>query len=148
MSRKNSFFADQRGAVSFEMVIVFAFLMFFLLLPLADLTIAGLKFMSAYQALRDMGQRTQFDPPGDVTDPSSIASWTSSLPSKVDGYKVTAAVYCGTSIPGAPAPCAKDPPGTTVPKYYTFTATFTLSPMVLGSVLCGTCKVNYSQPFQ
>jgi hypothetical protein len=143
---KNSFIADQRGAVSFEMLFVFAFLMFSLLLPLADLAIAGFKFISAHQALRDMGQLTQFSPPSDVTSSSSIASWTSLLPSTVDGYPVTATVYCGN--PGAPAPCASDPVGTTVAKYYTFTATFTLSPIVLGSVLCSACTVKYSQPFQ
>lgn len=143
MSHKDSFIADQRGAAALEMPLVYLLLLFSLLLPLADLAIAGFKFMAAHQALRDMGQRTQFSPPADVTSSTSIASWQSSLPSNVDGYSVSAQVYCGN--PGALAPCAS---GTTVPKYYTFTTSFTLAPMVLGKVLCSTCTVNYSQPFQ
>jgi hypothetical protein len=146
VSHKDSFFADQRGAVSFEMLIVFAFLMFGLLLPLTDLAIAGFKFMSAYQALRDMGQRTQFSPPDDVTTSAGITAWRALLPATVDGYSVSANVYCGN--PGTQAPCAPDSPGVTSPKYYTFTTSFTLSPMVLASVLCSTCQVTYSQPFQ
>src|SRR6266478_1147551 len=125
--------SDQRGAVALEMPIVWLFMMMSLLLPLADLAIAGFKFISAHQALRDMGQRTQYSPP-DATDPSSITTWKSSLPTTVDGYTVSAKVYCGD--PGTEAPCA----GTTWPKYYTFETSFTLSPMVLPvSVLCRTC---------
>jgi len=135
--------SDQRGAVAFEILSVYAFMLFSLLLPLADLGIAGFKFISAYQALRDMGQRTQFSPPGDVTSSASITAWQTSLPKTVDGYSVSAQVYCGN--PGTLAPCAS---GATLPKYYTFTASFTLSPMVLASVLCSTCTVNYSHPFQ
>ena len=138
---KDSFMADQRGAVAFETLIVYLFMVTSLLLPLADLAIAGFRFISAHQALRDVGQRTQYSPP-DATDLGSITNWKSSLPTTVDGYTVSAKVYCGD--PGTEAPCA----GTTWPKYYTFTTSFTLSPMVLGSVLCSTCTVNYSERFQ
>jgi hypothetical protein len=141
VSHRDSFIANQRGAVAFEMPIVWLFLMLSLLLPLADLAIAGFKFVSAHQALRDMGQRTQFSAPGDITSSTSITAWQSSLPKTVDGYSVSAKVYCGN--PGTLAPCAS---GATSAKYYTFTATFTLSPMVLP--LCSTCTVNYSLPFQ
>jgi hypothetical protein len=148
VSRRKSFIEDQRGAAALEMPFVWAFLVVFLLLPLADLTIAGIRFISAYQALRDMGQLTQYrPPPSDVTSSSSITSWTSSLQTAyptVDGYTVSAQVYCGD--PGTLAPCAST---TTLPKYYTFTTSFTLSPMVFPqSVLCSTCTVSYSQRFQ
>jgi hypothetical protein len=133
--------SDQRGAVAFETVIVYLFMVIFLLLPLADVAIAGLKFNSAYQALRDMGQLTQYSNL-DASDPASISTWQSSLPTTVDGYTVSATVKCGDA--GTAPPCA----GTTWPKYYIFSTTFTLSPMVLGSVLCSTCTVNYSQRFQ
>jgi hypothetical protein len=132
---------DQRGVVALEMPAVVFFLMISLLLPLADLAIAGFRFISAYQALRDMGQRTQYSTP-DATDLNSITTWKSSLPTTVDGHSVSVQVYCGD--PGTLAPCA----GATWPKYYTFQTSFTLSPMVLGSVLCSTCTVNYSQRFQ
>ena len=42
--------ADQRGAVALEMPIVFPFIMFSLLFPLADVAIAGFQFISAHQA--------------------------------------------------------------------------------------------------
>jgi hypothetical protein len=141
MKHRNLFIRDQRGAVALEMPAVVLFLMMFLLVPLADLTTAGFKFISAHQALRDMGQRTQYSNP-DATDAASIANWKSSIPTTVDGYPISAKIYCGD--PGTEAPCA----GTTWPKYYTFETSFTLSPMVLGSVLCSTCTVNYSQRFQ
>jgi hypothetical protein len=123
------------------------FMMISLLLPLADLAIAGFRFISAHEALRGMAQRTEYHRPDDVTSSASITAWKNSLPTTVDGYPVSAKVYCGN--PGTEAPCASDPPGTTSPKYYTFTTSFTLSPMVLPvSVLCRTCTVKYSQPFQ
>jgi hypothetical protein len=139
--RKESFIADQRGVVAFEMPFVTIVLIFSLLLPLADVAIAGFKFISAYQALRDMGQRTQYSTP-DATDANSISTWQSSLPTTVDGYTVSATIKCGDA--GTAPPCA----GTTFPKYYSFQTSFSLSPMVLGSVLCSTCTVNYLQRFQ
>jgi hypothetical protein len=142
-SRLRSLVADQRGAAAFEMLIIYLFLMFSLLLPLADMAIAGFRLISAYQALRDMGQRTQYSPPADVTNSSSITSWANSLPATISGYPITPNVYCGS--PGVLAPCASS---TTLPKYYTFTTTVTLTPMVLGSVLCSTCTISYSQRFQ
>ena len=81
MSHKNSFIADQRGAVAFEMPIVWLFLMMSLLLPLADVAIAGFQFISAWEALRDFGQSIQYDPPPDVTNASG---WTSSKLAKAD----------------------------------------------------------------
>ena len=136
---RNSFLADQRGAVALEMPAVVLFLMMILLVPLADLAIAGFKFISAHQALRDMGQRTQYSTP-DATDSGSITNWKSSLPTTVGGYPISAKIYCGD--PGTAAPCAG------WPKYYTFETSFTLSPMVLRSVFCSTCTIKYSQRFQ
>src|SRR6516164_2745055 len=76
VNHKESFISDQRGAVALEMPIVWLFMMLTLLLPLADLAIAGFKFISAHQALRDMGQRTQYSTP-DATDSGSITNWKS-----------------------------------------------------------------------
>jgi hypothetical protein len=140
-SGKASLIADERGAIAFETIIVYAFMCFSLLLPLADVAVAGLKYNAAYQALRDMGQRTQYSSL-DTTDSSSISTWQSSLPTTVDGYTISAAIKCGDA--GTAAPCT----GTTFPKYFTFQTTFSLSPMVLSSVLCSTCTVSYSQRFQ
>ncbi|MFB6464485.1 hypothetical protein [Bradyrhizobium tunisiense] len=141
MGRKISFIQDQGGAVSFELPIVLLLMLITILFPLADVAIAGFKYLSAHQALRDMGQFTQYKPPSDVTSSSAVNDWKSSLPSTVGGYSITAEVYCD----GAPAPCAS---GATLPKYYTFTTSFSLSPMVLSSMLCSTCTVKYSERFQ
>jgi hypothetical protein len=143
VTHKDCFIADQRGAVSFEMLIVFSFLLLFLLLPLADVAVAGFKYISAYQALRDMGQRTQYSTL-DVTDPQSISAWQSSFATtRVSGYTISATIKCGAA-PGTDPPCA----ATTFPKYYYFQTSFSLSPMVLGSVLCSSCRVDYSERFQ
>jgi len=56
VSRKRSFMADQRGAVALEMPIVYLFLIVSLLLPLADVGIAGFQYISAWQALRAFGE--------------------------------------------------------------------------------------------
>ena len=72
---KDSFIADQRGAVAFEMLIVWLFMMMSLLLPLADVAVAGFQFISAWEALRAFGQYIQYHPPPDVTNTSG---WTSS----------------------------------------------------------------------
>ncbi|QDW36937.1 hypothetical protein FFI89_007160 [Bradyrhizobium sp. KBS0727] len=143
-SGRRSFIDDQRGAAAFEMAIVYGFLMFSLLLPLADLAIAGFRFISAHQALRDMGQRTQYSPPADVTNASVIATWKSALPTAISGYTITPQVYCGS--PGTVAPCSSG--AASIMKYYIFTTSFTLTPMVLGSLLCSTCTISYTQRFQ
>ncbi|WP_192735889.1 hypothetical protein [Bradyrhizobium sp. OAE829] len=143
MSRKDSFIADQRGAASLEMLIVYPILVLGLLLPLADVAIAGFRFIAAHQALRDMGQRTQYSAP-DATDSNSISTWQNLYgTTTISGYTVSATVKCGDAG-NAQLPCAS----TDFPKYLSFQTSFTLSPMVLGSVLCSTCTVNYSQRFQ
>jgi Flp pilus assembly protein TadG len=147
ISCTKSFIANERGSAALETSIVILFLVSALLFPLVDLATAGFQFISAHQALRDMALRTQFSRPRDVTDAAIISSWKSSLPTTVAGYSVSVNIYCGN--PGTVAPCAPDPlSGPPSPKYYTFTTSFTLSPMALKSVLCSTCTVNYSQPFQ
>ena len=52
-----------------------------LLLPLADVAVAGFQFISAWEALRAFGQSIQYDPPPDVTNASG---WTSSKLAKAD----------------------------------------------------------------
>src|SRR3954447_25108486 len=84
-SRKGSFTADPRGAVAFEMVFVFAVLMFSLLLPLADVAVAGFQYISAWEALRAFGQYIQYNNPPDPTAPGS---WASGLHTTVGGYTI------------------------------------------------------------
>src|SRR4051812_18063523 len=72
--------SDQRGAVALEMPIVWLFLTMSLLLPLADLAIAGFKFVSAWEALRGFGQSIQYDKP----DFTNASGWMSSKIAKAD----------------------------------------------------------------
>ena len=143
------FIADQRGAVAFETLIVYLFMVTGLLLPLADVAIAGFQFISAWEALRAFGQYVQYHPPPDVTNPS----WTSTLPTTVAGYPINnVQVLCGDTSAGA----ACTSTNVTLPtKYYSYTTTVTLAPMVLRSVLCTSGNANpcsftlpYSERFQ
>ena len=127
MSRKETFLADQRGAVSFEMPIVFLFLMMSFLLPLADVAVAGFQYISALQALRSFGQSIQYSPP---TDLSNTSSWTATAVAKADTNHpiLNFELICGDAV------CSGANIAT--PRYYSYSTTVTLSPMVLTSVLC------------
>ena len=143
MSKKGSFIADQRGAVAFEMIIVYLFMCFSLLLPLADVAIAGFQYISAWGALRNFGQSIQFDPP---TDFANASGWKSSKLAKADSrFPIqNFQLVCGSSA------CSGT--NTASPRYYSYTTTVTISPMVLRSVLCtgGNCTFTlpYSERFQ
>jgi hypothetical protein len=143
MSHKVSFIADQRGAVALEMPAVYLFMMLGLLVPLADLAVAGFKYISAHEALRAFGQSIQYSQPPDVTNASA---WQTSALAKADSRFPIAGfqLVCGAST------CAA---GNTVsPKYYSYTTTVTLTPMVLRPVLCTNpaCSftLSYSERFQ
>jgi hypothetical protein len=139
---KESFMADQRGAVAFETLIVISFLIFFLLLPLADVAIAGFRFISAWEALRAFGQYVQLHPPPDVTNTSS---WM--LPTTVAGYPISnVQVLCGDTNAGAVCSSAN----VTLPtKYYSYTTTVTLAPMTpwLRPLLCNANPCSFTLPY-
>ena len=129
--------SDQRGAFAFEMPFVWLFLAMSLLLPLADVAAAGFRFISAWGALRNFGQSIQYDPPPDVTNASG---WTSSKLAKADPrFPIqNFQLVCGNSA------CSTT--NTASPKYYSYTTTVTLSPMVLRSVLC-TSSCSFTLPY-
>jgi hypothetical protein len=143
---KGSFLADQRGAVAFEMLIVYSFMMFSLLLPAADLANAAFRFISAWGALRSFGQYLQYHPPSDPANPS----WSPTLPTTVSGYAISApTLTCGD----AGAACG--PSNLVSPKYYSYSTTVTLAPLVLTPLLCTSGNANkcqftlsYSERFQ
>jgi len=143
MIHKDSFIADQRGAVAFETLIVYLFLVVSLLLPLADVAAAGFQFISAWEALRAFGQSIQYNTP-DFTNPSD---WSSKLPTTVAGYPISNLhLHCGGTACSAT--------NTAPPRYYSYQTPVTLSPMVLRQVLCGganpSCSFTlpYSERFQ
>ncbi len=147
------FVDDRRGAAAFELAIIYAFLMFSLLLPLADMAIAGFQYISAWQSLRAFGQYLQYNQPADVTNASS---WMSTAISKSDSsYPVSSIqLVCGNSNIACSTGNA-DSTDPDKPKYFVYTTTVTLSPMVLRSVLCTSSNANpcsynlpYSERFQ
>jgi hypothetical protein len=144
VSKKDSFIANQRGAVAFEMTFVYLFLVMSLLLPLADVAIAGFQYISARQALRAFGQYIQYNNP---PDPTSPGTWASGLQKTISGYTIgNIQLMCGD----ANTVCSSGNV-TSTPKYYTFSTTVTLAPMVLGWVLCPsscTYTLTYSERFQ
>jgi hypothetical protein len=134
---KDSFMADQRGAVAFETLIVYLFMVTSLLLPLADVAAAGFRYISAWGALRNFGQSIQYDPPPDVANASG---WTSSKLAKADPrFPIqNFQLVCGNSA------CSTT--NTASPRYYSYTTTVTISPMVLRSVLC-TSSCSFTLPY-
>jgi hypothetical protein len=129
---------------------VYLFMFLGLLVPLADVAVVGFKYVSAWQALRAFGQSIQYYPPPDVTnasgwkaDPKVVAGASANTRFPISNIQV----FCGAS------PCAA---GNIVsPKYYSYTTTVTLTPMVLRSVLCTSgggnpCSftLTYSERFQ
>ncbi|MCC8939904.1 hypothetical protein H8A99_26425 [Bradyrhizobium sp. Arg68] len=144
VSRKASFLRDQRGAVAFEMPFVYVFLIMVLLLPLADLAMAGFSFVSAWESLRAFGQSIQYDPPSDL---GNSATWKSTAIGKADSrYPISNfRLICGD----ADADCSGT--NTASPKYYSYSTSITLAPMVLTTLLCDpscTYTLSYSERFQ
>jgi hypothetical protein len=129
-----SLLSDQRGAVAFEMLIVWFFLMMSLLLPLADVAIAGFRFISAWGALRSFGQSIQYDKP----DFTNASGWTSSKLAKADPrFPIQQfRLVCGD----ANLDCSSS--NSASPQYYSYATTVTLSPMVLSAVLCTSSNAN------
>jgi hypothetical protein len=148
---RGSFIADRRGAVAFETIIVYLFIVTFLLLPLTDVAAAGFQFISAWGALRGFGQYVQYNTP---PDPTNTSSWTSALPTSVAGYPINnVRVLCGDT--GAGVACTSTNIATSPTRYYAYTTTVTVAPIVLRSVLCTSGNANpcsytlpYSERFQ
>jgi hypothetical protein len=137
-----SFLADQRGAIAFETLIVYLFMVTGLLLPLADVAAAGFQFISAWEALRGFGQYVQYHTP---PDPTSTSTWKSALPASVAGYPINnVQVLCGNT--GAGAACTSTNVATSPVKYFSYTTTVTVAPLVLRAVLCPT-SCTYTLPY-
>ena len=143
--RRRALLADQRGAVAFETLIVYLFIVTSLLLPLADVAAAGFQFISGWAALRGFGQYIQYNPP---PDPTNASSWIASLSTTtVSGYTMSnIKVVCGDTN----SVCASGNVASQ-PKYFSYTTTVTLSPILLTAVLCPTSctyTLPYSERFQ
>ena len=114
---------DRRGAVALETVLVWAFLMFALFLPLADVAIAGFQFLSAWGALGTFGQY--------VVQKSIDPSWQPTQ-TTVSGYAISKPQL---SCEDSNAVC-----------FYSYSTTVTLSPLLLTSLLCPS-SCTYPLPY-
>jgi Flp pilus assembly protein TadG len=127
--------SDSRGVAAVEFAML-GLVLIGLLLPISDLGIAALKYMTAYQNVRDMGAYAQYHT-GAIN--TATTPWTVTLPA-ISGYTGTVQVMCGTTS----TLCANT---ATVPKWFVFSTSFTVTPIFV-TALAGTYTVQYSERFQ
>jgi hypothetical protein len=138
VSHKVSFVSDQRGAIAFETMLVIIFMVTALLLPLADVGVAGLQYTQAWAALRNYGQCVQYN----NLDPTNVSGWTNPCPATFNGYTMSSfKVYCGDNSP--PVACSSS--NTALPMWFSYKTTFTLHPLLLTSLLCSSPNANPCQ---
>jgi Flp pilus assembly protein TadG len=149
--RRRGIAADERGAVAFETVIVYIFIVIALLLPMADIAVAAFQYLSASAALRSYATYLQSNRPPDPTDTTSdatsISTWKSNLRTSSAGYSIgNLQVLCGDA--GAGAACTST---NNIVQYYSYATSVTLTPIVLSALLCPTSctyTLQYTERFQ
>jgi Flp pilus assembly protein TadG len=155
--------ADRRGAAAFEFILIAPLLLFVLLLPIADVGVAALRYMQVRQAMRDLGALVQYpsNQPQDLTTVSSD-TWTT-LPATMGTFSVTIGsgfpagenqinitVSCGTppttGAAAGPACNAADMSNPSTPKYVWMGAIVKLNPMIIKTFTGG--NVGYTERLQ
>jgi hypothetical protein len=146
--------ANERGAVALEATIIFKLLALSLLLPLVDLSIVGIQFLSGWQTLSSFGEyaQTYAEDPNHSPDFSNLSGWTSKLRTSWNSNKVVSAlqVVCGDANPAVQC----SPGNTNPPRRLVYQTTVTLNFMWLGPLF--KCSNNtpcpktltQSEPFQ
>jgi Flp pilus assembly protein TadG len=129
--------SDRRGVSALEFAIVSSVLVG-LLLPISDLIIAFTQYISAYQAVRDLGAYAQYHTSAiDMT----TTPWTVPMPT-IAGHSITVQVMCGSTS----TPCSDT---TKSPKWFVFSTTFTLNPVFVTALAAGNpYTVTFSERFQ
>jgi hypothetical protein len=155
--------ANRRGAAAFEFVVIAAFLLFVLLLPIADVGVAALRYMQVNQAMRDLGALVQYpqnQPPNLTT--VSAATWTT-LPAAMGTFAVTfgtgfptvtnqinITISCGTppttGAAAGPACTSADLSNPSTPKYVWMGAVVKLNPIIIKTITGG--NVGYTERLQ
>jgi hypothetical protein len=140
-----SFSADQRGAVAIETILVYPVIFLSILFPAGDLAAAAFQFISARQALHAFGQYLMYAAPDDLADTTNWMTTTLAKGNSL-GYSISSfQLICGDGgVACSSANLAN-------PKYYSYSTSVTLSPLVLTPVLCPsscTYTVSYSARFQ
>jgi Flp pilus assembly protein TadG len=151
--------ADRRGVAAFEFVVITAFLLFALLLPIADVGVAALRYMQVRQAMRDLGALVQYNQPSNLMAVSA-GTWT--LPATMGTFSVTVGtrfptvenqinitVSCGTPTSGAaagPACTSADLTNTSTPKYVWMGVFVKLNPIIIKTLTGG--NIGYTERLQ
>ncbi len=138
---------DTQGVAAVEFAVV-APVMIALLLPMADIGIAALRYISLYQELRSAGQYALYNKPPDLMTTTSDVRvylksyFASELPpdnasetSTVDVCGDTVA-SCGATVPASP------------PRSLRFTTTFKLQPIIWDVGCTSGCTVTYFERFE
>jgi hypothetical protein len=150
---------DRSGVAAMEFAVI-GTVVVALLLPIADVASLALTYMRTFQAMRNLAAYAQYNPPPDITAPTT---WPS-LPNTMTGFSVTpqaSTVAPAQSGPGAViginiTVLCGDPPGAACtaadaanaakPKWYSLSANLKLDPMYLAALTGGV--ISYAERFQ
>ncbi len=144
---------DQRGVSALEFAVIGSVLAA-LIVPITDIGIAAVTYISAYQSLRSVGAYALYNPPSDVTDSTVLANYLSGkLPASTQVMtntitNTTVSVCAGnTNITATScvAPTTSSPPTS-----FLFKTTVTLNPIILplGCKSPAGCQITYVEQFQ
>lgn len=125
------FLRDTRAVSAVEFAVA-ASVMVALLLPITDIGIAALTYISAYQSVRNVADYAAYNPPPDLT-----AISTNYLQQELPPN--TTVIACGDTA------CTTPPAS---PTSLLFTKTFTLTPIIFNVGCSAGCSVNYLQPIK
>ena len=135
-------YRDRRGVAALEFALIMPVIIA-LFVPIADVGMAALQYMTAYQAVRTAGAYARYHPPSDITD-LAAGSWkTTVLGMLPPGSAVHA--KCGDPDSGSVADCSTG--NLAQPRWFEFSTTVNLDPLIVES-LRGAYPVDYSERFQ
>jgi Flp pilus assembly protein TadG len=155
--------ADRRGVAAWEFIIIVPILLFALLLPIADVGVAALRYMQVRQAMRDLGALVQYptNQPSDLTTVSAD-TWPK-LPTTMGTFSVTIGsvfpagenqinitVSCGTppttGAAAGPACTSANLSNPSTPKYVWMGAVVKLNPIIIKTFTGG--NLSYTERLQ
>jgi len=144
---------DRRGVSALEFAMIGS-VMATLVVPITDIGIATVTYISAYQSLRSVGAYALYNPPSDVTDSTILANYLSGkLPAttKVMTNTITNTTVsvCAGNTNITPTSCVA-PTTASPPLSFLFKTTVTLNPIIfpLGCKSPTGCQITYVEQFQ
>jgi Flp pilus assembly protein TadG len=133
---------DRHGIAALEFALIMP-VVIALFVPIADVGMAALQYMTAYQSVRTAGAYARYHPPTDITD-LAAGSWkTTVLGMLPPGSAVHA--KCGDPDSAPIADCSTA--NLAQPRWFEFSTIVNLDPLIVES-LRGAYPVDYSERFQ